>query len=109
MSQHIDLDSNYALDWDGRCITLMQKIVITGEGRGAHLVKKENIGKTKEVDIGYYGRLDQVLEAYVRHASLTVSADVKTLIAKLEEITKNLNRFNVKCKDMQVAVLEEAK
>lgn len=108
-SQHIDLDANYALDWDGRCITLMQKIVITGEGRGAHLVKKENIGKIKEVELGHYGKLDQVLEHYVRHAALTVSTDVHTLIAKLDELTKNLARFNVKCQDMQVATLEEVK
>lgn len=107
MSNRVDLDNDFAFDFDGRCITLIHKVVMTGEGRGAHKMKAENIGKVRDVECGHYGRLDQALTAYV-HRSAAASPDVKAVLAKLEEIAINLKRFDVKCKALEAAQLVEA-
>lgn len=104
----IELDKDFSFLFDGRCITLVRKTVITGEGRGAHLIKKENIGKIKDNDEGYYGRLDQALSAYIHKAGASASPDVQAVLNKLLEIEKSLSRFHVKCKEMEVPTLVEA-
>ena len=104
-SNRIELDNDFSLIHDGRCLTLVRKTVITGEGRGAHLIKKENIGKVKDNEEGYYGRLDQALTVYVSKAGANASPDVKAVLAKLTEIEKTLTRFNVKCRELEVATL----
>lgn len=82
----IVLDADYEIDFDGeRCYTLIRKSVITGEGRGAHLVKKENIGKVREIDCGYYGNLGQVLGAYANLAPGKAS-DLKGIMDSLKNI-----------------------
>lgn len=107
MSNRIDLDTNLSLDFDGRCITLIHKTVITGEGRGSHLIKKENIGKVREVDLGYYGRIDHALMAYVSYAAASANPDTKAILTKLDEIGKMLEKFNVKCQQMEAPILVE--
>ena len=104
----IELDKDFSLLFDGRCITLVRKSVITGEGRGAHLIKKENIGKIKDNDEGFYGRLDQALSAYMHKAAAGASPDVAAVLNKLLEIEQTLTRFHVKCKEMEAPVLVEA-
>ncbi len=104
----IELDNDFSILHDGRCITLIRKTIITGEGRGAHLIKKENIGKTKDNEEGHYARLDQALTAYVSKAGASASPDVKSVLVKLSEIEKTLTRFNVKCRELEVATLVEA-
>lgn len=106
-SNTIDLDQDYSLNFDGRCITLIHKTVITGEGRGAHLIKKENIGKVREVELGYYGRIDQALSAYISYAAASANPDAKAILVKLDEIGKMLEKFKVKCQQMEAPVLVE--
>jgi hypothetical protein len=106
-NNRIELDDSYSMVFDGRCISLVKKVVITGEGRGAHLIKKENIGKVKDHEEGFYGRLDQALSAYMTKTVCNSCSDVTTILAKLSEIEKTLTRFNVKCKEMEVATLVE--
>ena len=109
MTDHnrVELDNDYSLIHDGRCTTLVRKTIITGEGRGAHLIKKENIGKVKDNEEGHYARLDQALTAYVSKAAANASPDVKSVLVKLAEIEKTLTRFNVKCRELEVATLTE--
>jgi hypothetical protein len=104
----IELDNDFSFLFDGRCITLVRKTVITGEGRGAHLIKKENIGKIKDNEEGHYGRLDQALSAYVSKAAASASPDVQAILNKLNVIEQTLTRFHVKCKEMEVPTLVEA-
>lgn len=104
----IELDKDFSFVFDGRCITLIRKTIITGEGRGAHLIKKENIGKVKDNEEGHYGRLDQALGAYISKAAASASPDVQAVLNKLLDIEKSLTRFNVKCKELEVATLVEA-
>lgn len=90
MSNRITIDKEFDIEFDGtRCYTLIYKKVITGEGRGSHLLKnKDSIGKTREVEIGYYGSLKIALVAYAdkcvgnKAESLT---DVMRLIKECEE------------------------
>lgn len=104
----IELDKDFSLIFDGRCISLVRKTVITGEGRGAHLIKKENIGKMKDNDEGFYGRLDHALSAYMSKAGASAGPDVAAVLNKLLEIEQSLTRFHVKCKEIEAPVLVEA-
>jgi hypothetical protein len=103
-----EIDNDFAFEHDGRCITLLQKVIMTGEGRGAHKMKAENIGKSRDVECGHYGRLDQALMAYVSRSGAAASPDVKAVLAKLVDIEKNLERFKVKCQALETATLVEA-
>jgi hypothetical protein len=103
----IELDKDFSLLHDGRCLTLVRKTVITGEGRGAHLIKKENIGKTRDVEEGHYARLDQALTAYISKAGANAGQDCIAVLNKLLEIEKTLARFQVKCRELEVATLVE--
>ena len=62
----IPLDETYSIDFDGSCFQLLEKKVVTGEGRGAHKVKAENIGQTREQCLGYYGNLSHALQGYLK-------------------------------------------
>lgn len=104
----IELDKDFSFVFDGRCITLIRKTIITGEGRGSHLIKKENIGKIKDNEEGHFGRLDQALGAYISKAAAGASPDVQAVLNKLLDIEKSLTRFHVKCKELEVATLVEA-
>lgn len=62
----IDLDEVHTIYWDGTCFQLLERKAVTGEGRGAKLVKQENIGQIREHCLGYYGSLPQVLMGYLK-------------------------------------------
>ncbi len=102
----IELDDDFAITFDGRCISLINKVIMTGEGRGSHRMKAENIGKKRDVDAGHYGRLDQALSAYISKSTAACS-DVKSMAANLDRIEKSLERFHVKCVPTEAPVLVE--
>ena len=95
MSSRIVIDENFDIDFDGmRCYTLIHKKRITGEGRGSHLVKAESVGKTRDVEMGYYGTLRAVLGGYVDKAAGMEATDVSSLLnglTKCEEAIANIN------------------
>lgn len=91
----IVLDSDYEIDFDGeRCYTLIRKTIITGEGRGAHLVKKENIGKVRESDCGYYGKLIQALGAYVNLVPAKAT-DIAGVISAIKSAESTISKIKV--------------
>lgn len=63
----LQLDPEWLIDCDDMSCQLIHLKTITAEGggRGKHMVKAENIGKIREEGMGFYGRLDQALQAYV--------------------------------------------
>lgn len=89
----ITIDKDYQLDYDGKCYTLIFNSVITGEGRGAHLVKKENIGKVREIECGYYAKLGQALGAYINRVPERASN-----LNELMEVIKSAEQTVMKVK-----------
>jgi len=59
----IDLDENYAVEFDGIAFQLQKKRVVTGNNKGRE-AKPENIGKVQTTVDGYYGTLAQALKGY---------------------------------------------
>lgn len=91
----IVLDADYEIDFDGeRCYTLIRKSIITGEGRGSHLVKKENIGKVRESDCGYFGNITQVLGAYVNLVPAKAT-DIAGVIAAIKSAEVAISKIKV--------------
>lgn len=95
MSNRITIDKDYSIDFDGRCATLIHHTVISGTGRGSHLIKAENIGKTRDTELGHFGRIDQALSAYLNHAVASSASNVPEIITKLSEISKTISQFNI--------------
>ncbi|MFA6132404.1 MAG: hypothetical protein WC869_00155 [Phycisphaerae bacterium] len=99
----LQIDPNWAIDWDGQCLTLIHFTVITGEGKGAKKTKAENIGKMRENLLGYYGsNLKQVLMAYVTKSVLEGdgTVDVAGLLYKLDQIEDTIKKLNLSTEDM---------
>lgn len=96
----IDIDDTYTIDADDVCTTLIFKSKVTGTGRGAHLVKAENIGKEREAACGYYVDVAHACAAYLKltTASLPGKQTAQALIdhwsqccLKIEEMVKKLD------------------
>lgn len=95
MSNRIVIDPEFDVEFDGtRCYTLILKKVITGTGRGSHLLKdKSSIGKTREIELGFYGSFAGALAAYtdkcvgIRASGLE---DVIQVIRNCQEIIKTI-------------------
>lgn len=61
----IQLDPEWLIDCDDSSCQLIRLRTITGEGGRGKAVKAENIGKVREEGMGFYGRLDHALQAYL--------------------------------------------
>jgi len=81
----ITLDETYCIDFDGNCFQLLEKKVITGEGRGAKKVKAENIGQTREQCLGYYGKLSDALMGYMKQEIHAESLETMEMIMEFFE------------------------
>lgn len=64
----VNLDKDWFIDADGQSCVLTERRVIQareeGEGKGK-APKPENVGKIREVQHGFYGRIDQAATAYL--------------------------------------------
>ena len=80
----IDLNDDWAIAYDGIGWKLIEKKIITGVGKGSHLVKPENIGKRREYDYSYPATLTDALGAFVK---VSLGAN----ISSIEEIIPRLN------------------
>lgn len=89
----LQIDKNWAVDWDGQCYTLVRFSVITGEGKGALKTKAENIGKIRETSCGYHGRLSSALLSYIDKAMLEGegTTDINALMTRLSELESSIN------------------
>jgi len=96
MSNRIVIDSEFDVEFDGaRCYTLIHKKIITGTGRGSHLLKnKDSIGKTREIELGFYSSFSNVLSAYVDKCLGNKTSnldDVVNVIKQCQENIKNIS------------------
>jgi len=105
MSNRIVIDEEYEIDFDGiRCYTLIQKKVITGEGRGAHLLKdKGSIGKTRELELGFYGTFAQCLGAYTDKCVGNKAQNLDGVVAVLKECQERVSQVASLPKNMALA------
>lgn len=90
----IDFGDRFVLDGDGHNLTLYEKRLIVGNGRGKE-PKPENVGKEREVVLGYYGTLQGALKSLVSRLSLgdptiTTVEQLETQLAILLEAIDQL-------------------
>jgi hypothetical protein len=91
----INIADNWYIDTDVTNFTLIRTEVITGNNSRGKRPLLQNIGKDREITVGYYGTLRQALDGYMNHcvkADLTINADVLMLLSKLDEIRAAIER-----------------
>jgi photosystem II stability/assembly factor-like uncharacterized protein len=70
----LNLDANWFLDCDSTNIVLTERRVITAKAEGAKgsAPKPENIGKTRDVQHGFYGSITQAAQGYLNKGSASM-------------------------------------
>lgn len=61
----LQLDPEWAIECDDSSCQLIRIRTITGDNVRGKQAKAENIGKTRDEGMGFYGRLDHALQAYI--------------------------------------------
>jgi hypothetical protein len=63
----LNLDANWFLDCDATNVALTERRVIQAKAEGAKGIapKPENIGKTRDVQHGFYGNITQACQGYL--------------------------------------------
>lgn len=96
MSHRITIDPEYDVEFDGsRCYTLIHKKVITGTGRGSHLLKnKSSIGKTREIELGFYGTFGGALIAYADKCIGNRATALEDVLRVITECMDNIKKVS---------------
>ena len=85
----LNLDANWFLDCDSTNVVLTERRVIAAKAEGAKGVapKPENIGKTRDVQHGFYGSIAQAAQGYMNKgiASMEGMLTATQLIAAWNE------------------------
>jgi hypothetical protein len=91
---HIDLNDEYAVEYDGLCFQLLAKRVIKAREEGARGIapKPENIGKTATSVVGYYGTLTQAIQAYLQKE--IGKSEMDTFEAVMDYLDTSMARFD---------------
>ena len=94
MSNRIIIDAEYDVDFDGtRCYTLIHKKLITGTGRGSHLLKnKDSIGKTREIEIGFYGSFGAALGAYADKCVGNRASSLEDVVRVIKDCQESIKK-----------------
>jgi hypothetical protein len=102
MTNRIVIDSEFDVEFDGsRCYTLIHKKIITGTGRGSHLLKDKNsIGKTREIELGFYGTFGGALIAYADKCIGNRATALEDVLKVISECMENIKKVSAP-KDMQ--------
>jgi hypothetical protein len=72
----LDLDPNWSLVQDATCVTLVRKVVVTGENTRGRKAKAENIGKSRDSACGYFGSIPGAVEGWVNASVITATTDI---------------------------------
>lgn len=94
----INIDDQFFIEGDGNsCFTLYQISIITGEAARGKRPNPENIGKTRETPVAYYGNLRQALEGYSRYcvAMSIGTVDCNSILNKLDEINNTIKNLQI--------------
>jgi hypothetical protein len=98
----IPLDDVWFIDADATSVALTEKRVIQAKEEGAKGIapKAENIGKTREIQHGFYGRIDQAAQAYLNKgvASMPGMLTATQVIACWTDMTA---RIEAACKEVR--------
>lgn len=85
----LNLDANWFLDCDSTNVVLTERRVITAKAEGAKGIapKPENVGKTRDVQHGFYGSIAQAAQGYMNKgvASMEGMLTATQLIAAWNE------------------------
>lgn len=95
----VNLDDVWFLDCDATSVALTEKRVITGENSRGLKPKAENIGKTRDVQHGFYGSIANAAQAYLNKsvASMPGMLTATQLIATWNDMTA---RVEAACKNI---------
>ena len=106
----IDLDERWFLDCDATSVALTERRVITGENTRGLAPKPENIGKTREVQHGFFGRIADAAQAYLNKGvasmpgamnATQIIADWADMTAKVEKACSTIPKRGVEKSDKQ--------
>lgn len=106
MSNRIVIDSEFDVDFDGaRCYTLIHKKIITGTGRGSHLLKnKDSIGKVREVELGFYGTFTGALAAYADRCIGNRAACLEDIVKIIKDCQESISKISTPTSIRKVSV-----
>lgn len=92
----ITLDDNWFIDADGTNCVLTERRVIQAKEEGTKGIapKPENIGKTRDVQHGFFGSISQAAQAYLNKnvASMPGMLSATQLVAAWTELTARVER-----------------
>jgi len=108
MSNRITVDNEFDIEFDGtRCYTLIHKKVITGTGRGSHLLKnKDSIGKIREIELGFYSSLPNALIAYTDKCMGSRASNLEEVMKVIKNCEENIKNMPIPKQMEKVAVSE---
>lgn len=108
MPNRIIIDSEYDVEFDGtRCYTLIYKKLITGTGRGSHLLKnKSSIGKTREIELGFYSSFANALVAYTDKCVGNRATALEDVVKVIKDCQESIQKASVPKEFTKVAVSE---
>jgi hypothetical protein len=88
----MNINDKYRLESDNLNITLMEKHIISGEGKGRKSTKE--IGSEYWTPVAYYSTAKSALEGLVRREIKgTGFTDLETVVKKIDELTTLINRL----------------
>lgn len=97
----LNLDDNWFLDCDATNVVLTERRVITAKAEGAKGIapKPENIGKTRDVQHGFYGNITQACQGYLSKGIVSMDGMLTAtqLIAAWNEAAERVEKA---CKDI---------
>jgi|SRR5208283_4346039 len=98
MQINLNPEGTWFFEWDGSCFILYRRTTITGVGKGSTRVRPENIGKNRDIVMGYWGLVSQVLQAYTNMAVAEGEgvADLSHILKRLDEIETWLSSLDLK-------------
>lgn len=104
----IPLDDVWFIDADATSVALTEKRVIQAKEEGAKGIapKAENIGKTREIQHGFYGRIDQAAQAYLNKgvASMPGMLSATQIVAAWVDMTTRIEKSCADIKRTQAAL-----
>ena len=83
----LKINDKYSIGTDALNVILYENKLVTGEGKGSHFTKAENIGTYRQTEIGYFATVKAALHFLIEYeVKATGFNDLRTINDKLEEL-----------------------
>jgi len=96
----ITLSEEYALDIDRYNFVIIKFVTITGEQKVGKKTKPENIGKVREVPVGYFSNLESAVNAIVHRELCDIKSDnmedIFKMLKSMERMMGSAAKFDKK-------------